>query len=107
MEFFINQNSTLPKLTLFVVKDGRNDYHHFMQTISSSTIYFSMKDVDTGFLKIVKKPVQVLLVELSEPQEYYLEFQFNYHDTKKIGRYEGEFMISNDEGDIAWVESQM
>jgi hypothetical protein len=45
MEFFIKKNATLPLLKMQVVKDGRSDYHSFMDLIESSSIIFSMVDV--------------------------------------------------------------
>ena len=31
MEFFINQNSTLPPLKMELINDGRNDFHKFFE----------------------------------------------------------------------------
>ena len=55
MEFFIKKNATLPVLKMQVVKDGRSDYNNFMDLIETSSIIFSMVDVETGIPKIVSK----------------------------------------------------
>ncbi len=39
MEFFINKNSTLPKLKMELVNDGRNDFRKFFEKIQAGTIY--------------------------------------------------------------------
>ena len=55
MEFHINKNSTLPKLKLELIKDGRNDFQKFHDKIQNAVIYFTMTDVVTGVKRIAKK----------------------------------------------------
>lgn len=103
MEFFIKKNATLPVLKMQVVKDGRSDYHNFMDFIESSTIIFSMIDVETGIPKIVSKPggfVAKTFVDPNTPTEYYIYFNFSKRDTNKVGRYEAQFMLKNQQGDL-------
>ena len=52
MEFFIKQNATLPTLKMQVVKDGRNDFRSFMESLQNAIITFSMINSDNGVLKI-------------------------------------------------------
>ena len=101
MEFFIKKNATLPVLKLQVVKDGRSDYNSFMKTIEESAIFFSMVDVDTGIPKISSRPagfVEKILLDPNASPEYYIYYQFTNKDTNRIGRYEGQFMLRNDDG---------
>jgi hypothetical protein len=42
MEFFINKNSTLPKLKMELINDGRNDFRNFYEKIQNATITFTM-----------------------------------------------------------------
>ena len=56
MEFYIKKGATLPLLKMQIVKDGRSDYHKFMDLIETSTILFSMIDADTGIPKFLSKP---------------------------------------------------
>ena len=101
MEFFIKKNATLPVLKLQVVKDGRSDYNSFMKTIEESAIFFSMVDTATGIPKISSRPagfVEKTLLEPNASPEYYIYYQFTNKDTNRIGRYEGQFMLRNDDG---------
>jgi hypothetical protein len=103
MEFFIKKNATLPVLKMQVVKDGRSDYHNFMDLIESSAIIFTMVDVETGIPKITGKSagfVSKTFVDPNTPTEYYIYFRFNKRDTNKVGRYEGQFMLKNEQGDL-------
>ena len=52
MEFFINKNSTLPKLKMELVNDGRNDFRNFYEKIQNATITFTMYDVETKVKRI-------------------------------------------------------
>jgi hypothetical protein len=102
MEFFIKKNTNLPVLKMQVVKDGRSDYYKFMQDLEVSTIYFSMVDIETGIKKIYSSKaslVPLILANGSQP-EYYIYYQFTKSDTNKIGRYQGQFLIMNDEGNL-------
>jgi len=54
MEFFINKNSTLPKLKLELVNDGRNDFRNFYEKIQNATIKFNMYDTSTKVKLIAK-----------------------------------------------------
>jgi len=101
MEFFIKKNATLPLLKLQVVKDGRIDYDNFMKSIESSDIFFSMVDVESGVPKILSSPSGFILKEVTDVNlepEYYIYYQFKHRDTNNIGRFEGQFTISNYDG---------
>lgn len=101
MDFFIKRNATLPVLKLQVVKDGRSDYHSFMKTIELSAIFFSMIDTETGVPKISSRPagfVEKTFLDPNAEPEYYIYYQFTSKDTNRVGRYEGQFMLRNDDG---------
>jgi len=102
MEFFIKKNATLPVLKMQVVKDGRAGYIQLMKDLEISTIYFSMIDVETGIPKIVSAPAYIVGLILPEgaTPEYYIYFQFTQRDTNTVGRYQGQFLIKNDEGNL-------
>lgn len=103
MEFFIKKNATLPLLKLQVVKDGRSDYNNFMQLLETSSIFFSMVNTDTGILKIVSKPagfVEKTFLDPNAEPEYYIYYQFTNQDTNLVGRYEGQFLIKSDDGNL-------
>ena len=103
MEFFIKQNSTLPLLKLQVVKDGRSDYNNFMKTIELSAIFFSMVDIETGIPKISSRPAGFVEKKFDDPNaepEYYIYYQFSNKETNRVGRFEGQFLMRNDDGVI-------
>jgi hypothetical protein len=100
MEFFINQNSTLPILKMELINDGRNDFHKFFMLIQNANIYFTMTDVETGIKRIGRKRAGTAL---STPvsctgEEYYLVYQFSEKETLKVGRYVGQFTIDFQDG---------
>jgi len=102
MEFFIKKNATLPVLKMQVVKDGRSGYLQLMQDLEVSIIFFTMVEVETGIPKIVSAPAEIvnlILPEGSDP-EYYIYFKFTARDTNTPGRYQGQFLIKNDEGNL-------
>jgi len=101
MEFFIKKNATLPLLKMQVVKDGRSDYNNMMNLIEESAIFFSMIDVDTGIPRIITRPAGFVSKKMLDPNaepEYYVYYQFTGNDTRKVGRYEGQFLFRNDDG---------
>jgi hypothetical protein len=102
MEFFIKKGATLPILKLAVVKDGRSEYQKFMESLEVSSIFFSMIDVETGIIKLNSVPASIVSLNLADgaPTEYYIYYQFTPYDTDKTGRYKGEFLIKNDEGEL-------
>ena len=48
MEFFIRKDSIEPILKMQLVQDGRNDFRDFHKKLANSSIYFSMKDTQSG-----------------------------------------------------------
>jgi hypothetical protein len=56
MEFNVRKNATLPVLKMQVVDDGRGGLDSFTNSIETSSLYFSMADVDTGSYKIYMSP---------------------------------------------------
>lgn len=102
MEFFIRKEATLPLLKMQIVRDGRAGYIQFMESLELSTIYFTMINVETGIPKIVSAPCEIVSLILSEgaPTEYYIYFRFTSMDTDTPGRYQGQFLIKNEEGNL-------
>jgi len=99
MDFFINKGSTLPTLKLELINDGRNDYHHFMEQIQNSDIYFCMIDVDNGMKRISMQPAicEKKVLDCGQEddcsEEYYLTYRWRERDTKVPGTYRGQFTI--------------
>ena len=103
MEFYIKKNATLPVLKMQVVKDGRAGYIQLMQDLEVSTIFFSMVDVYNGIPKIVSAPcyiVPLIFAEDGSQTEYYIYYQFRSRDTNTVGRFQGQFLIKNNDGNL-------
>jgi len=102
MEFYIKKNATLPVLKMQVVKDGRAGYQQLMEDLAVSTIYFSMVEMETGIPKIISAPCSIvpLILPEGDSPDYYIYFQFTSRDTNTPGRYQGQFLIKNDEGNL-------
>ena len=99
MEFFINKNSTLPKLKMELVNDGRNDFRQFYEKVQNATIKFTMYDVETKIKKIANSTASIQLKDPNcsiggDKPEYYIVYQFSLNDTKRVGRYSGQFDIT-------------
>lgn len=91
MDFFITKNSTLPILTLSLIKDGRFDYQKLNDKLEYASITFSMRDVNTNKLIIGNKEANIILANTNE---YYIIFKWSANDTKREGRFEGQFDIT-------------
>ena len=96
MNFIINKNSTLPILTMELIKDGRYTYHEFHDKIQNANIFFSMSDIIDGTRCLGKKKASLTLKEQyngCNDEEYYLTYQFTQKETSKPGTYIGQFTI--------------
>ena len=96
MEFFIRKDSVEPILKMQLVQDGRNEFKHFHEKVSNSTIYFSMRDVKTGIPKIINKKANIVSKTKTSPNaptEYYIYYKWTKKDVNKVGRFEGQFVI--------------
>ena len=100
MDFFIKKNATLPLLILKVIKSEVDDYYEYFDSLTSTTINFSMKDANTKKLKIVNDSCKIEKQLNGERDEYLIYYQFKNYNTKIIGRYEGEFNILENEKKI-------
>ena len=101
MEFFITQNSNLPILKMEFNFDGKSSIEDFNSVLENSSIFFSMRDVKNGNLKISNKVggfTNKIFTEPNAKTEYYLYYKFSLYDTNKIGRFQGEFTLISDDG---------
>lgn len=101
MEFFIKKNATLPVLKINVIKDGRSDYNRSMKFLSETDVFFSMVDTETNIPRITTRPAGLMSklgVSGVSTSDYYVYYQFTPFDTKKVGRYKGQFLFRDDTG---------
>ena len=96
MEFFIRKDSVEPILKMQLVQDGRNNFHDFHDKISNSSIYFSMKNQETGIPKLINKTAGIVAktpTSVNSPTEYYIYYKWAKRDVNTEGRFEGQFII--------------
>lgn len=95
--FFIKKDSTLPELKYPLIQHVREQYNITDDMLENVAITFSMIDADTGLYRIANVPAN-LVVNKDRPtypsEEYYtLTYRFKLKDTKKAGRFLGEFKL--------------
>ena len=93
-EFYIKAGSNLPYLRMELILDGRSDFNKFYEAIQDADITFTMRDSETGILKISNAKADVVIENKDSCiDKYIIEYRWNDRDTKKPGIYEGEFNI--------------
>ena len=96
-EFYIIQGSTLPYLRMELINDGRTDYMKtdiINKSLQNATVKFSMKNIETGVLKISNALCNIALAKTDGCEEkYVIEYQWKERDTKDKGIYQGWFTI--------------
>jgi hypothetical protein len=104
MEFFIQQNTTLPILKMDVVRDCRTDsWKDFYSVLDNASISFSMKNTETGIQKIFMKDAHItekVRANQDSTIEYYIYYKWDIKDTNIKGRFVGEFLIELETGDL-------
>ena len=104
MEFYIQQNATLPILKMDVVRDGRTkSWLNFYSILDNATIRFSMINEENGIQKIFMKDAYLTekyRTNPDSPREYYIYYKWDVKDTNKVGRYLGEFSVILSNGDL-------
>jgi hypothetical protein len=95
--FFIKKDSTLPELKFPLVQRLREKYDLTDDMMEDVAVTFSMMDADTGIYHIANVPAN-LVVNNDRPGypdeiKYTLVYRFTLRDTKKAGRFLGEFVV--------------
>lgn len=102
-EFHIRKNSLNPVLEMELIKDGRYDFIKSLMNnaLQDSIVTFSMKDMETGLLKISKGKVNIVLTDEDSCEEHYiLQYKWKPRDVNRPGVFEGWFEIKFN-GDIS------
>ena len=97
MEFAIRANSQYPSLRMELIEDGRYDFHKskINNALQDSDVVFSMKDTETGILKISKAKAIIKNADTEGCEDkYVIEYNWQTRDTAKPGIYEGWFDIT-------------
>ncbi len=97
MNFFIKQNSTLPELKFPLTQKIREKYGITEDMLENVAITFSMIDAETSLYQIANVGADIVFNK--DPhndhvdEEYTLVYRFSVNDTRRAGRYMGEFKI--------------
>lgn len=103
---YLTQNSTLPRIQMELIEDGRHDFGKFSEAIQGATITFSMVNVDTNVTKIANEKAYIRLREGDDCTENYIIcYDWKKRDTRECGTFKGTFEITfepikSDEHDI-------
>ena len=95
-DFFIKQNSTLPLLKVPLYQSILLEYDIDEDMLEDIAVTFSMTEVDSGNYIIANKEADLVLIDEDkrpDAEKYNLVYKFTLDDTKKTGRYYGEFKI--------------
>ena len=93
--FFIKQGSTLPRIQMELIEDGKHTYHKFHECIQGADITFTMVNIDTNVTKIAKNKAYIKLRENDDcTEQYVICYDWKAHDTKEAGSYKGTFEIT-------------
>jgi hypothetical protein len=95
--FFIKKDSTYPELKYPLIQKIREQYDISDNMLENVAVTFSMIDAETGLYRIANVPANLVIINdrLNNPdeEEYTLVYRFKLKDTKKAGRFLGEFKI--------------
>ena len=93
---YINQGATLPNLRMELVKDAKYDFikgGKYSNAIQNADITFSMWD-ENDVMVLSDAPCGIILETGGGCEEHYIiEYRFNKLDTKKKGKFKGQFKI--------------
>ena len=96
MVFNLRVGSNYPSLRMELIEDGRYDFHKakINNALQDSNVTFSMKDAETGILKISKAKAFIKNADTEGCEDkYVVEYDWQPRDTAKPGIYEGWFDI--------------
>ena len=92
IEFFVRQGANYPALRMELIEDGRYDFHKakINNALQDSDVVFSMKDIETGILKVSKAKAVIKNADTEGCEDkYVVEYDWQTRDTAKPGIYEG------------------
>lgn len=96
-EFNIKKGSVNPVLEMELINDGRYDFQKSLinDALQDSVVTFSMRDEETGILKISKSKANIVLADENSCEErYVLQYKWSKRDTLKEGIYNAWFEIN-------------
>lgn len=95
--FFIKKDSTLPELKYVLTQQLLQQYDITADMLENVAVTFSMTEADTGRYRVANAAANLVISndrpEYPDEVQYTLAFRFNLTQTKKAGRFLGEFKI--------------
>jgi len=95
--FFIKKNSTYPDLKYHLIQKIRDEFNLSDELLENVAVTFSMIDANTGRFIIANTPADLVInrdrAKYPTETEYTLEYHFKESETKRVGRYLGEFVV--------------
>ena len=95
--FFIKKDSTLPELKYPLIQQVREKYGITDDMLENCAVTFSMIDAETGLYRIANVPANLVInndrPDYPAEEKYTFVYKFKLKDTKKAGRFLGEFKI--------------
>jgi hypothetical protein len=95
--FFIKKDSTLPELKYPLIQQVREKYDISDDMLENVAVTFSMIDANTGLYHIANVPANLVIckdrVQYPDEEYYTLTYRFKLKNTRKAGRFLGEFKI--------------
>jgi len=95
--FFIKKDSTLPELKFPFSQRLREQYDLTDDMLENVAVTFSMIDAETGLYRIANVGANLVInnnrPDFPDEQKYTLVYRFRLSDTRKAGRFYGEFKI--------------
>jgi len=95
--FFIKKDSTLPELKYALTQDILEKYDINTDMLENVAVTFSMIEADTGRFRVANTAAN-LVVNNDRPKypdevQYTLTYRFKETQTRKAGRYQGEYVV--------------
>ena len=96
--FFIKQNSTLPEVKFPLTQRLREKYDITDEMMENVGVTFSMRDAETGIYRIANVEAKLIIKNVDnyfkiDDPKYILAYKFKLKQTKKSGRFFGEFKL--------------
>lgn len=94
--FTINKDSELPKLCVSIIENEKNNFlKYYLSLQNTSSITFTMTNIETGIKKIAKAKANIVYDENSSCKEkYFLQYDWKKRDTNESGTFIGHFHIN-------------
>jgi len=95
--FFIKKDSTLPELKYPLTQHVMEQYDITPDMLENVAVTFSMMEANTGIYRVANVAGNLVInnnrPEYSDEVQYTLTYRFNLSQTRKGGRYYGEFKL--------------